>query len=189
MWLHASYWAWRHMCQFPLMKMSRTIWFAHLRTNQRRAKICLLVIKSRPSARSGLSSPGLVTLLILTPIRHMNTCANFFGWKWGKVWTSHLRTNQGRVLICWSSKRYNWACPRDEAVFQTSFPASSLFFFLQKSKSTKRYRGPRLNEWLHQDLLIKLLLGLSMCWRWGRFFQLLSSPQPCSAAIFKIVTR
>ena len=136
---------------------------------------------------TALSSPGLVTVYwYWHPPVTMNTCVYFFGWK---VWTSHLRTNQGRVLICWSSQCYDWACPRDGAVFQTCFPASSLFFLLQKSKSTKRYRGPRLNEWLNQDLLIKLLLGLSMCWRWGRFFQLLSSPQPCSAAIFKIVTR
>ena len=119
------------------------------------------------------------------PSAIMNTCANFFGWKWGKVWTSHLRTNQGRVLICWSSKRYNWACPRDEAVFQTSFPASSLFFFLQKSKSTRRYHGPRLNEWLYQDLLIMLLLGLSMCWRGGEgfsnFYRRLSPAAPLSS--------
>ena len=46
----------------------------------------------------------------------------------------------------------------------------------------------RLNEQLYQDLLIKLLLRLSICWRGGRFFKPLSSPQPCSAAIFKIVT-
>ena len=95
---------------------------------------------------TALSSPGFVTFLILTPTGHYEHLCQFLWMKMRKSLNFSPEDQSRKSLDLLIKSMLQLSVSQRWGRFSDLFPASSLFFFLQKSKSTKRYRRPRLNE-------------------------------------------